>query len=152
MSDDAAVTLHLQRVYRGRIPTRKLLVSWFDGVLRRYRTRSELTLRVVGIIESAQLNQTWRHREGPTNVLSFPAEGLEAITPSFIGDIVICAPLVRQEAAAQHKALQAHWAHLVVHGTLHLLGYDHTKSPDARKMETLEKKFLATLGYPDPYN
>ena len=151
MISEPQVKLHVQRVYRGRIPTKVLLQRWIAEVLRRFRTCTELTLRVVDLAECAELNQTWRRRTGPTNVLSFPASGLETVAPHFLGDIVICAPLVRHEAATQGKTIEAHWAHLVVHGTLHLLGFDHLKPVDARKMEGIEKRVLRTLGYPDPY-
>lgn len=146
-----AITLHVQRPYRGRTPTKATLLTWITEVLRRFRTCSEITLRIVDIVESAHLNETWRQRPGPTNVLSFPAEGLATIAPHLLGDIVICAPLVRQEAAAQRKVIEAHWAHLVVHGTLHLLGYDHQTASAARTMELLEKRVLKILGFPDPY-
>ena len=146
-----AITLHVQRPYRGRTPTKATLLRWITEVLRRFRTCSEVTLRIVDVTESAHLNETWRQRSGPTNVLSFPAEGLARIAPQLLGDIVICAPLVRQEAVAQCKLIEAHWAHLVVHGTLHLLGYDHLTASDARTMENLEKRVLKILGFPDPY-
>lgn len=146
-----AITLHVQRPYRGRTPTKATLLRWITEVLRRFRTCSEMTLRIVDLAESAHLNETWRQRRGPTNVLSFPAEGLAAVAPQLLGDIVICAPLVRQEAVAQCKLIEAHWAHLVVHGTLHLLGYDHLTASDARTMENLEKRVLKILGFPDPY-
>ena len=146
-----AITLHVQRPYRGRTPTKATLLRWITEVLRRFRTCSEMTLRIVDLAESAHLNETWRQRRGPTNVLSFPAEGLAAVAPQLLGDIVICAPLVRQEAVAQCKLIEAHWAHLVVHGTLHLLGYDHLTASDARTMENLETRVLKILGFPDPY-
>ena len=115
----------------------------------RYRGRPEgaLTIRVVGTAESRQLNRTWRGKDKPTNVLSFPAGDVA----DELGDLAICAPVVAREAREQGKALQAHWAHMVVHGVLHLLGYDHENDRDAGRMETKEAGILKQFGYPDPY-
>lgn len=121
-----------------------------------------LTIRVVGAAESRRLNRTWRNKDKPTNVLSFPAApvapGATGEPPRFpakdfseLGDLAICAPVVAREAREQGKSLQAHWAHMVVHGVLHLLGYDHENDRDAEVMETRETKILAQFGYPDPY-
>jgi len=101
---------------------------------------------VVGSRESRALNERWRGRAQPTNVLSFPGDG------RLIGDIVVCAPVVAREARAQGKALSAHWAHMVLHGTLHLLGFDHARAADARRMERRERALLARLGFADPYS
>jgi probable rRNA maturation factor len=111
--------------------------------------RGELGIRIVGAGESRALNARWRGREGPTNVLSFPAS--PALAGRQIGDIVVCAPVVSREAREQGKPLAAHWAHMVVHGTLHLLGFDHERAKDARRMEGRERALLARLGIPDPY-
>ncbi len=111
---------------------------------------AEITLRVVDEAESRALNRDYRGIDRPTNVLAFsydPAPGSDAL----IGDLVICAPVVAREAAEQEKPLEAHWAHVIVHGTLHLLGYDHQNDDEAREMESLEVKILAELGFPDPY-
>ena len=116
---------------------------------------AQVSVRLVDESESAGLNQRYRQRQGPTNVLSFPFEippgaqdaGLEAM----LGDLVICAPVVIREADAQGKPVGAHWAHMAVHGTLHLLGHDHIEPEQAREMETLETKVLAAMGYADPY-
>lgn len=109
------------------------------------RRRGELGIRVVGSRESRALNERWRGRAQPTNVLSFPGDG------RMIGDLVVCAPVVAREARAQGKALSAHWAHMVLHGTLHLLGFDHARAADARRMERRERALLARLGFADPY-
>ncbi len=101
--------------------------------------------------EGLALNARWRCQKHATNVLSFPASGLEDVAPELLGDIVICAPVVEEEARTQGKLAQAHWAHLVVHGTLHLLGYDHVHAKDAIRMESLETATLAALGFDDPY-
>lgn len=110
----------------------------------------ELCVRVVDEAESRELNHRYRHRDRPTNVLSFPAE---VVVPEgrVWGDIVICAPVVAAEAAAQGKPLEAHFAHMVVHGVLHLLGYDHESGVDADIMESLETEILGRLGISDPY-
>jgi probable rRNA maturation factor len=112
---------------------------------------TELTLRIVNTDESQQLNNTYRGKDKPTNVLSFPFDGPEEIPLALLGDLVICAPVVKHEACEQHKTEQAHWAHMVVHGTLHLLGYDHIESKQAEQMETLEVQILDSLGFADPY-
>ena len=111
---------------------------------------AELTLRVVNEAESTVLNETYRHKQGPTNVLSFPFKTPPQVESVLLGDIVICAPVVLREAVVQGKTPEAHWAHLVAHGVLHLLGYDHDET-QAEAMESLEIRILAGLGYPDPY-
>ena len=97
------------------------------------------------------LNQRYRGKDGATNVLSFPYEPIEGDETGLLGDVVICAPVVAREAVAQGKALEAHWAHMVIHGVLHLLGYDHGSDSEAREMEQLEKWQLASLGFLNPY-
>jgi len=110
-----------------------------------------MTLRLAHLHEAAQLNMKFRGKDYATNVLSFPLEFPEETGIPYIGDMVICPEVVAREAAEQHKPLLAHYAHLTVHGTLHLLGYDHENDDDALEMETLETQILATLGFPDPY-
>lgn len=137
---------------RRGIPAKKTFERWAQAALSGRRLGAEFTLRIVGAKEGAALNQTYRGRPGPTNVLSFCADcpiGIK-LTP-FLGDIIICAPVVQREAREQGKALKAHWAHMTVHGVLHLLGYDHIKAKEAKVMEDLETSILATLDYPDPY-
>lgn len=112
---------------------------------------TELTIRIVDETESGALNEQYRKKKGPTNVLSFPFEMPEGIELSLLGDLVICAPVVKQEAEEQNKNEKAHWAHMVVHGILHLLGYDHINTADAEIMETKETGILKGLGYADPY-
>lgn len=114
----------------------------------------EITVRIVDADEGADLNARYRGCQGPTNVLSFPADvdlPHAPDEPGPLGDIVICAPLVAAEAAAQGKPAEAHWAHLVVHGVLHLMGYDHEVDADAQIMESRERRILADLGFEDPY-
>ncbi len=115
---------------------------------------TEVAVRIVDPAEMQDLNRNFRQQDKPTNVLSFPAgevAGLPAEEQTLLGDIVICAPVLRAEAADQGKPLQDHWAHMLVHGTLHLLGYDHLDEADARKMEALEVRVLASGNIADPY-
>ena len=134
------------------LPGDALLSAWVAAALEGQRAAAELTIRVVGEAEGAELNQRWRGRPGPTNVLSFPFEVPPGLPPQdLLGDLVICAPVVTREAADQGKTEEAHWAHLVVHGTLHLLGHDHMTEPEAEAMEALETTILARLGFPSPY-
>lgn len=112
---------------------------------------SEVTLRIVDDDESATLNGQYRQKDRPTNVLSFPFEQPEGITVPLAGDLVVCAGVVAREATEQGKTLDAHWAHMVIHGMLHLQGYDHIDDRDAEIMETLEIRLLAELGFSNPY-
>ena len=132
------------------IPSRRAIRNWVRAALGD-RARAELTVRIVDLAEGRELNRRWRGADRATNVLSFPATDVEHVAPGLLGDIVICAPVVMREASEQHKAPAAHWAHMVIHGVLHLLGHDHESDRDARRMEKLELEILATLGYPDPY-
>ena len=128
-----------------------MIKTWVEAALEGRREQAQVTVRIVDEEEGAELNRRWRKREGPTNVLAFPCTGLEAIAPELLGDVVICAPVVAREALEQNKAARAHWAHMVIHGTLHLLGFDHIEEGEALVMEQLETRILNRLGYPDPY-
>jgi probable rRNA maturation factor len=134
------------------LPSKKTITIWVKAALAGRREEAQLTVRIVDEEEGSELNQRWRKRAGPTNVLSFPSTGLERIAPTLLGDIVICAPVVKREAQHQRKALRAHWAHMVIHGTLHLLGLDHIEEQQALIMEQLETEILGRLGYADPYS
>lgn len=134
------------------LPSKKTITLWIKAALAGRREEAQVTVRIVDEEEGSELNQRWRKRAGPTNVLSFPSTGLEQIAPALLGDIVICAPVVEREAQHQRKALRAHWAHMVIHGTLHLLGLDHIEEQQALIMEQLETEILGRLGYADPYS
>lgn len=134
------------------LPTEDEFLRWTAAALlgANYHKQAEVTIRIVNEAEMTALNETYRHKQGPTNVLSFPFEAPAAINTPLLGDVVICAPVVLREAIHQGKTQAAHWAHLVTHGVLHLLGYDHDEA-QADAMESLETRILAGLGYPDPY-
>ena len=133
------------------LPSVAQLRAWAEAALSGIEGGPEVTIRIVDEAESAELNRTYRHVAGPTNVLSFPFEAPAPLEISLLGDVVICAPVVAMEAREQNKTQEAHWAHMVVHGTLHLLGYDHLNDDDAARMESEERRILAKLGYTDPY-
>jgi len=144
--------LDIQRASGEPAPEEDDLRRWIGAALARCgRGETEISLRLVDRDEMAELNRTWRGKSGPTNVLSFPAEFPADMELPLLGDIVICAPVVRAEAQEQGKALANHWAHLAVHGTLHLLGYDHIEEDEALAMEALETEILDSLGIPCPY-
>ena len=133
------------------LPTEADFVSWVRAALPQKQAQVELVIRLVDEAESRQLNLTYRGKDGPTNVLSFPFEAPPEVPTGLLGDLVICAPVVVQEARAQGKTELAHWAHMVVHGVLHLQGYDHQSDADAVRMEGLERSILGRLHFPDPY-
>ena len=133
------------------VPDSGQFERWVEASLQRDFDRLEQVIRVVGLDESEALNARYRGRQKPTNVLSFPA-GIPHLDYDCLGDLVICAPLVAAEALQQGKPVDAHWAHLVVHGMLHLQGLDHQVDAQATRMEALEVEVLDTLGYTNPYN
>ncbi len=126
------------------MPPAGQLRTWASAA--RGRARGAATVRVVGPAESRRLNRRYRKKDRPTNVLSFPYDD-----PGELGDVVICAAVVNREAREQGKRPAAHWAHMVVHGVLHLRGYDHIRPADAKVMEARERAILAGLSFPDPY-
>ncbi|MFT5710906.1 MAG: putative rRNA maturation factor [Halioglobus sp.] len=141
----------IQSVSSESAPKEEDIRRWVRAALHKHPEDAELTVRIVDIDEMATLNQTYRGKSGPTNVLSFPSDLPAELELPLLGDIVICAPVVAREATEQHKPAIAHWAHMTVHGTLHLLGYDHQEEAEALAMESLETTILATLDYPCPY-
>ena len=133
------------------IPEEAAIRQWALQALPEQNRDSELTIRVVDEAEITALNRQYRGKDGATNVLSFPYEAIPGVATDLLGDIVICAPVVVGESVAQDKPLEAHWAHMVIHGVLHLLDYDHHLDAEAHKMEARETELLASLGYADPY-
>jgi len=142
------------------IPDESTIEQWIRAALSDQYDQAEVCVRVVDEDESAEFNQYYRNKNGPTNVLSFPADLPELSQellkqepqqlPPF-GDLVICAPVVEREAKEQNKSLEAHWAHMLVHGSLHLIGYDHLNDSDAERMEQRETDILTTFNFPPPY-
>ncbi len=146
--------LDVQRTFfDSELPDDEKFESWVEAALKMggREDDSQVAVRIVDEEEGTKLNKQWRHKDGPTNVMSFSMSGMDLIVPELLGDIVICAPVVAKEAEEQSKPLHNHWAHMVVHGVLHLLSYDHIIEADAEKMESLETKIMKKLGYPDPY-
>ena len=138
--------------HASHLPSHADFLTWCSLGLRQRSNPSELTIRLVDAAEGLELNATWRGKDYPTNVLSFPADIPEGLLDiPLLGDLVICVPVVEREAAEQGKERAAHWAHLVIHGCLHLLGYDHIDDDEAEEMEDLERQLLAEIGHPDPY-
>jgi probable rRNA maturation factor len=134
------------------LPPPDAIRRWVTHALQGDGAGAELVVRIVDEAEMTALNQRYRGKSGPTNVLSFPCELPPGVESGLLGDIVICAPVVAEEAIRQDKPPEAHWAHLVTHGVLHLQGYDHHHEREARVMEALETRLLERLGYSDPYN
>ncbi|NOZ09766.1 MAG: rRNA maturation RNase YbeY [Gammaproteobacteria bacterium] len=138
---------------QARLPDQQRMAAWASVAMDAVGEtgHNEITLRVVDEAESAELNQRYRDKPGATNVLSFPFDDPPGVATQMLGDLVICAPVVEQQAVEQGKSLDDHWAHIIVHGVLHLRGYDHEQDGEATKMEQLEKEILDQLGIPDPY-
>ena len=132
-------------------PTAEQLQHWVDTALADINHDTEIVIRIVDTAESQYLNETYRHKQGATNILSFPVDIPDGIELDLLGDLVICAPVLEQEAREQHKVLADHWAHIVVHGVLHLLGYDHIDDAEAELMEAKEISILNLLTIKNPY-
>ena len=133
------------------LPTEEQIVQWATAAVQLEGDEVEMTVRIVDEAESHELNLTYRGKDRPTNVLSFPFECPDEVELPLLGDLVICSHVVEREAAEQEKPLMAHWAHMVVHGSLHLLGYDHIEDNEAEEMESLETQIMQGLGFDDPY-
>ena len=133
------------------IPTLADIQTWIITAIGNNKNNVEICVRIVDIKEGAELNQQWRNKNGPTNVLSFPSELPSELKLPLLGDIVICAPVVKQESQQLKKEIKAHWAHMIVHGTLHLLGYEHIEDWQAEVMESMETEILKSLGFANPY-
>lgn len=134
------------------LPTEEDFILWVRAALLGREAPAELVIRIVDEPESRQLNHDYRGKDGPTNVLSFPFQAPPEVPSELLGDLVICAPVVVKEAREQGKQAWAHWAHMVVHGVLHLQGYDHQTDEEAEQMEGLERTILQRLHFSDPYN
>ncbi|WP_286265782.1 rRNA maturation RNase YbeY [Thalassotalea atypica] len=146
------IELDIQRATEDdKLPTNAEFECWTKAALAKYNIAFELTIRLVDEAESQALNLQYREKDKPTNVLSFPFEVPEGIGLNLLGDLIICAKVVEREANEQNKALNAHWAHMVIHGCLHLLGFDHISDDEAQEMESLEIDILSQLGFNNPY-
>jgi probable rRNA maturation factor len=154
VSDSGVMTIQLdiQRIDPSPdAPSDRQFQRWAEAALRVRCERADMVIRIVDENEMRQLNRDYRGKNKSTNVLSFPFEPPPPVDSDLIGDLVICAPVVQREAVQQNKPPLAHWAHMVVHGSLHLLGYDHLEDTEAERMERLETEILRVLGYSDPY-
>ncbi len=133
------------------LPDEHKIRAWAEVALESVAGSAELVVRVVDRAEITALNLQYRGKDSVTNVLSFPCDGLPGIVSNLLGDVVVCAPVVASESVAQGKSLESHWAHLVMHGVLHLRGYTHDEKERAGEMEALEQQLMAAAGFPDPY-
>ena len=138
-----------------RLPAAGRIENWISQALAEVpdfsQKDAEVSVYIVDEAESQELNLRYRHKDKPTNVLSFPADIPAELDIPLLGDLVVCAPVVEREAGEQQKSLDAHWAHMLVHGTLHLLGYDHIEDAEAEEMEALETRIITGMGFPAPY-
>ena len=154
IKDNAADPVQVSVQYASKatgLPEQAAFSEWVTAALDGLADPVEVVVRIVDEEESARLNETYRDKAGPTNVLSFSLDTPPEVDVPLLGDLVICAPLIRMEAEEQNKQELAHWAHIVVHGVLHLLGYDHDEPKSAERMERQEVEILERLGYGDPY-
>ncbi|HEY5264955.1 MAG TPA: rRNA maturation RNase YbeY [Steroidobacteraceae bacterium] len=133
------------------VPSHGQLSAWAAAALTSMRRPATLSVRVVGDARSRSLNAHYRRKDRPTNVLSFAGAGIAPNGRNFLGELVICAPVVAEEARTQGKTIESHWAHMTVHGVLHLVGFDHERAAEARKMAAREAQILDRLGFSDPY-
>ena len=133
------------------LPSEAQFQLWAEHTLTQFREEAELTIRIADEHESQELNSQYRGKDKPTNVLSFPFDAPPGIELPLIGDLIICPQVVYQESIEQEKTFHDHFAHMVIHGCLHLLGFDHINEQDAVEMETIEKQILASLNIADPY-
>ena len=133
------------------LPTAEQIEQWATAAVQPQSDEVEMTVRIVDEAESHALNLNYRGKDRPTNVLSFPFECPDEVELPLLGDLVICRQVVEREAQEQDKPVMAHWAHMVVHGSLHLLGYDHIEDDEAEEMESLETQIMIGLGFADPY-
>lgn len=133
------------------LPSQEDFTLWFKQAVRDFCPQGEVTIRIVDEQESQELNRDYRAKDKPTNVLSFPFDPPPGIELDLLGDLILCRQVIEQEAQEQEKEQIAHWAHMVVHGSLHLLGFDHINDQQAQEMESHEISIMAALGYTNPY-
>ena len=143
--------LQIATEQQDNLPSEQKIMQWLEVILPQFVDNAEITIRIVDKEESQHLNHTYRNKDKPTNVLSFPFESPIEIEVPLLGDLVICKQVVETEASEQHKSLTSHWAHMIVHGCLHLLGYDHILDEEAEEMENIEIDIMAQLGFDNPY-
>ncbi|NBI13003.1 rRNA maturation RNase YbeY [[Haemophilus] felis] len=148
---DVIIDLQIACEQVDNLPTEQQIQTWANLAVQPELADVEITVRIVDEVESHELNLAYRGKDKPTNVLSFPFECPEEVQINLLGDLVICRQVVEKEAEEQNKLLMAHWAHMVVHGCLHLLGYDHIEESEAEEMENLETQIMQSLGFEDPY-
>ena len=145
--------IEIQTIFKSNgQPDQEHIQRWVDVALDGFNQDTEIVVRIVNEQESAELNEQYRHKPGPTNILSFPVEVPEGIELNLLGDLVVCAPVLEKEALEQDKLLAHHWAHIIVHGVLHLLGYDHIDETEAELMEAKEIAVLNKLHINNPYS
>lgn len=145
------ITISIENLSDEEGPDPDSIRTWVAAAVGNQRAQAEVDICIVGEAQSAELNQRYRNNTGSTNVLAFTADLPPEVPLPLLGEIIICAPVITREAAEQNKPAQAHWAHMVVHGTLHLLGYDHIEEQDAVIMEAREIEIMASLGFATPY-
>ena len=148
-----SLVVDIQNASTEAVPGEDDMRGWIAAALNAEQPRAsaEVSVRLVDIAEMTALNESYRGKQGPTNVLSFPASVPEGVDIPLLGDIIVCVPVVREEAEHQGKAWDSHWAHMMVHGTLHLLGFDHIKDDEAQAMEAAESAIMRKLNYNCPY-
>ncbi|MDC0611590.1 rRNA maturation RNase YbeY [Vibrio sp.] len=148
-----SIDLDLQIASRSEegLPSFESFELWLSSAITPFQEEAEVTIRIVDEEESHQLNYQYRGKDKSTNVLSFPFEAPPSVELNLLGDLIICRQVVEKEALEQNTTLMAHWAHMVVHGSLHLLGYDHIEDDEAEEMESLEAEILLKMGFEDPY-
>ncbi|GAB3527704.1 rRNA maturation RNase YbeY [Photobacterium alginatilyticum] len=148
-----AIYLDLQYATESQegMPNEADFQQWLNAAISPFQADAEVTVRLVDGAESHALNHEYRGKDKPTNVLSFPFEAPPGVELDLLGDLIICRQVVEKEAKEQDKPLNAHWAHMVVHGSLHLLGYDHIDDDEAEEMESLETEIMENMGFTDPY-
>ncbi|MEZ8096781.1 rRNA maturation RNase YbeY [Photobacterium swingsii] len=148
-----AIYLDLQHATENQagLPNEADFQQWLDAAVTLFKADAEITIRLVDEEESHALNHEYRGKDKSTNVLSFPFEAPPGVELDLLGDLIICRQVVEKEAKEQNKPLNAHWAHMVVHGSLHLLGYDHIDDEEAEEMEALETEIMQKMGFADPY-